>query len=890
MNILKLLLVVFVVALVSACGGGSTGDAGTPILGGGSRSGSSVSLFTSAPGSLTVAVGFTTQEYSISGGSPAYTVTSGNSAVASVGVNGSRFIVNGISGGKTIVTVKDAVGASTQVEVAVGSSTSLYTTAPAQISMAVGTTQAYVVSGGAAPYAVTSANGALVAASVSGSGLSLTGVVPGSTTVVVRDAIGTTVSIDATVGSGAAGGPLFTSAASDIVVAPGSTPTYTINGGTGPYTVSTSNAAVVRAVISSVTNLSINGVVIGGAKVIVLDAVGAKVEINVVVGTGATVALYTTAPPTLVVANGVSQSFAIGGGVGPYVVGSSNIVVSPVAVSGSTLSVSGATTGKALISVFDSTGKSITIDVTVSPATAFYLTAPPAISTTIGSTSGFVIGGGAAPYVATSSNISIATVSVTGTGLAINGVAAGSSQVLVRDSTGATIPVDVTVPVGAPLASSAPSSVTIALASAATYTITGGVAPYYVTSSNTSVITAGIVGSSVTLTAGSAGSAIALLRDSTGATSTINVTVGPSTALYTSANSDTTMATGVSTTYLIGGGSGGYSATISNAAVASASVIGNTLTITGVGAGIAKVVVRDAAASTVTINLTVGSPIHLFSSAPAAITLLPAASQSYMIGGGEGPYAVASSNTSIATVSVSASTLTVRGVAAGSASLVISDALGATVAISMTVTPAASIPLAVTPLSATASVGDTLHFTISGGDPAYTVVANNPSIAVVSLSGSSFTALLLNAGATTIAVIDSKGQVQTVALTVTQVQPLLRTSPTSLAVSERYTPSIVFDIYGGVAPYRVFTSDLNLSSVVLSGSGTSAIVGLGSNGSRCVSASLLGYIPPDAGNAKTYGDWSLIFGSYGVVITVIDSVGRSTNAALIIVDNGATCP
>lgn len=733
----KRLFAILSLVFVAACGGGG-GDAGTSPFGSGSGgtgtgtgTGTATALFTSAPANFTVPVGSTTQEYTISGGSPAYSVTSSNAAVASVGVNASKFVVNGAAGGKASLIIKDALGASVAVDVTVGSATPLYTTAPSQISLAVGATQSYAIGGGAAPYTASSSNSGLASVAVTGSMLNVTGVASGTTNVVVRDATGALVTIAVTVGSSTAGTALFTSAASDIVVGTGTTPNFTIGGGTGPYTASSSNVAISRAVIFGSTTLSITGVAAGAAKVVVLDAVGAKVEINVLVGTGSLVALYTTAPTPVTISSAVLQSYSIGGGVGPYVSSSSNVGVATAAVSGSTLTVVGVASGAAQVAIFDSTGKSVLISVVVP---------------------------------------------------------------------------------------------------------TGGL-------------------------------------------------------LYTSAPSAVVIATGVSASYVIGGGVASYTATSSNAAIASASVVGTSMTITGVGAGTAKVSVRDAVGGLVTINVTVGSSIPLFSSAPAALTIAPARTQLYTVGGGEGPYLATSSNEAFATASVSGTTLSISGVAAGASSVVVTDALGATVTIAVTVTPAASIPLAVTPLAATASVGDTLTFTITGGDPtvsggiaSYTVTINNPSIATVAVTGSTFTAKLLNAGATTIAIIDSKGQTQTVILTVNQLQPLLRLSPLLVAISEFSTAAINLDAYGGVGPYTAYTSDLRLSSVSVAGSRIT--VGLGSQLNRCIDSTTPGYI----GTLRSVEPYNTSVGTVHVVITVVDANGRSTFSDLFIVDNGGTCP
>jgi hypothetical protein len=855
---------------------------------------SGVALFSTAPAGVTVAVGGTTQSYLISGGSPAYSVISSDAAVASVGVNDSQFVVNGVSGGTATVTIKDSAGAGTTVAVTVGSATKLFTTAASSVTIVSGSSQTYAISGGAAPYTASSSNGGLTSATVSGSVLTITGIASGSASVVVLDGAGSSVQIAVVVSSSGTGvsAALFTSASASIVVAPTTRPTYLIGGGTGPYTVSSSNTTVASASVSGSTTLAVTGVGAGSATLVVSDALGAKVTVNVVVGTAQVVALYTTAPASATLAAGSSQTYAIGGGVAPYAVTTSNPVLATVSVTGSTFTVSAATGGNAQISVFDSTGGSVSFAVAVPVGGALFTTAPAIVAVAINRALNYTIGGGTAPYVATSSNVSFATASVSGATLTLSGLSTGSAQVVVRDAAGAQLTISANVAAANLLATSAPSAITIAPASAATYQISGGVGPYFASSTNLTAASGAVSGSTLTIAAVASASTSVVVRDSAGNSVSIAVTVSPVPPLYTSAQSSVTMAKGASPIYFIGGGTAGYSASSSNASVATASVSANSLTINGVSNGTANVLLLDAVGNTVTIAVTVGPSIALFSSAPASITILPSGTQSYTLGGGSAPYFVASSNSGFATASASGSTLTVTGVAAGSVSVVVTDAVGVSLTVAVTVTPAASIPLAVTPLSVSASVGDVLTFTVIGGNAPYTVTVNNSTVAQASVSsvgasGGTFTTNLLNAGATTVAVIDSKGQTQTISLTVTQVQPLLRLSPSSVAISELDSQVVVMNIFGGVAPYKVYTSDTNLSSVTVSG--TAVSVGLGANGNRCITSSTFGYLAPIS-NSKIFGDWTVNFGTVGVIITVVDSTGRSSNGALIIVDNATTCP
>ena len=62
-----------------------------------------------------------------------------------------------------------------------------------------------------------------------------------------------------------------------------------------------------------------------------------------------------------------------------------------------------------------------------------------------------------------------------------------------------------------------------------------------------------------------------------------------------------------------------------------------------------------------------------------------------------------------------ASAFSISGAAAGSAQVVVRDAVGATVSIAVTVSPSAVVPIDVLPGDATGAVGDNLTFVVTGG-------------------------------------------------------------------------------------------------------------------------------------------------------------------------------
>jgi hypothetical protein len=290
-----------------------------------------------------------------------------------------------------------------------------------------------------------------------------------------------------------------------------------------------------------------------------------------------------------------------------------------------------------------------------------------------------------------------------------------------------------------------------------TYVITGGVAPYSITPSNSAIakvldpgVTTSGSQSTFTVKALSLGTATLVLTDAAGTTLSSILAVWPSgNDLFTSAPSTVTIAQGASATYSIGGGLAPYSAVSSNTAFASAGIRdGSTLVVGGVAEGEARIVVTDAMGAQVDITVTVARTgvAALATTAPPAISLGVGASgaQTYTISGGTPPYTATSSLPSVATVSNlgNGTTFTVTGVSVGTARVDVSDSTNtATVSIFVNVT-AGNAGFTVTPASAEWTVSGacpagvppySVYF-INGGAPPYTVSSTNHLIGTVMTS------------------------------------------------------------------------------------------------------------------------------------------------------------
>jgi hypothetical protein len=366
------------------------------------------------------------------------------------------------------------------------------------------------------------------------------------------------------------------------------------------------------------------------------------------------------------------------------------------------------------------------------------------------------------------------------------------------------------------------------------------------------------------------GSANIVVRDSAGATVAVAVTVPTTTtqALFTSAPASVTVAIGASPAYSVGGGTAPYTATSGNTSVATVSLVGSNLTVTGVTAGSANIVVRDSAGATVAVAVTVPTTTTqaLFTSAQASVTVAIGAGPTYSVGGGTAPYTATSDNASVASVSLVGSNLTVTGVTAGSANVLVRDAVGGFLIIKVTV---GSAPLVVAPNTSTGIINDVLVATVTGGTAPYRASVGNLLVASAVVQNSNELRItLLQVGQTIITVLDANNQSIAYSLTSNAATPGIRLSPNAVTVSEFGNEPILFTVYGAAAgAMNVFSSDITKLTATLVGQ--TVTVTTGSSGNRCV---------------------NVLSASLPVTISIVDSTRATGVAVVSIQENGGTCP
>lgn len=435
---------------VAGCGGGGSGNTVVDKPG--------VALFSTANSSLNVEAG-ASSSYTVGGGGSggkfvSYTAASSDLKVATASLTGTTLTVKGIASGTATITVADGTGGSLAITVTVpaptGAGGKLVVNVPGTVTLAPGSFGRYKIVGGTPPYSVAVSNQQAVAVAIEGDSVLATGTNIGTATVAVFDSMGVSsqFSVKVEVG-GSAPATLYTSAPATITMQKGVTAPYIIGGGVGPYMTASGDTRIANGSVSGQT-LSVTAGIAGTSQLNVVDAVGSSVTVTVKVVDEAASNFYIAGPELVSIAVGTGPTYGIVGGTGPYTVSSGNPSVASAAIgAGPSVSITGMSQGTAQIVVFDSTGLSQNIAVGVTGPTAkipMFTTAPDSITVAKGASPMFTITGGVAPYTATSSNVAVATSSLTGDKYTVTGINSGESEISIRDSVGAKISLKVIVP------------------------------------------------------------------------------------------------------------------------------------------------------------------------------------------------------------------------------------------------------------------------------------------------------------------------------------------------------------------------------------------------------------------------------------------------------------
>ena len=350
----------------------------------------------------------------------------------------------------------------------------------------------------------------------------------------------------------------------------------------------------------------------------------------------------------------------------------------------------------------------------------------------------------------------------------------------------------------------------------------GDVMMYGASSDATSVATASVSGTTVTITPVAPGSAtISVIADdgqATSATQTFTVTV-TSAPVAVGTIPDQYMEVGgtaatvdVSSYFSDADGDPlAYTATSADTSKATVSVSSATVTITPVAVGTSAITVTARDGSS-TATQTFSAVVDVPNTAPITVGSMP--DQTMNVGesmitnvdsyfqdttGHTWTYTAATSDTSIATASMSGIRLTVQAVSQGTATISVTmtdyGGLSATQTFSLTVPNRApvvgTIPDVTIENGSTGEVSAPLHFTDPDGDTlTYAVGSSDPTIVSVSLGGTGYSTLSLSANALgtvtiTVTATDTSAATVTQTFSVTVIQP--NQAPTTVGTISNIT-------------------------------------------------------------------------------------------------------
>ncbi|MCJ8155571.1 T9SS type A sorting domain-containing protein, partial [Chryseobacterium sp. SSA4.19] len=589
----------------------------------------------------------------------------------------------------------------------------------------------------------------------------------GTYTVVITDANGCTATVNATVtqpASAVSGTTVVTNVACNG--ASNGAINLTPAGGTAPYTFNWGGG---------VTTEDRTGLAAGTYTVVITDANGCTATVNATVTQPASAVSGTTVV-TNVACNGASNgaiNLTPAGGTAPYTFNWGGGVT--------TEDRTGLAAGTYTVVITDANGCTATVNATVTqPASAVSGTTVVTNVACNGASNGAINltpAGGTAPYTFNWGG-GVTTEDRTG-------LAAGTYTVIITDANGCTATVNATVT--QPTAMNATTSQTNIACNGgstgiATINIAGGTAPYTYSWSPSG-------GTAATATGLAAGTYTVTVTDANGCTLTRTFTITQPTAILTTGSQTNVACNGGSNgsaTVTASGGTGPYTYSWAPSG-------GTAATATGLAAGTYTVTVKDANNCTVTRTFTVTQPASAVSgttvvtnvacngASNGSINLTPA--------GGTAPYTFNWGG--------GVTTEDRTGLAAGTYTVVITDANGCTATVNATVTqPASAVSgtTVVTNVACNGASNGAINLTPAGGTAPYTFNWGG-GVTTEDRTG-------LAAGTYTVVITDANGCTATVNATVTQPTAMAATvSQVNVACNGGSTGSATITVTGGTAPY-----------------------------------------------------------------------------------------
>ncbi len=584
------------------------------------------------------------------------TWSSSDKSVATVDAGGK---VSALKAGKTTITVTtEDGGKSAACAVTVISNLVIDKSA---VEVEIGKTATVKILSGSGNYSVESNNTGIATATLSGTVVTITGIAIGNTTVTIKDnATNQTKTVAVTVTH-----PNLAIDRSEVEVEKGITAIVNILAGSGNYSVSSSNTTIATATLSG-TVVTITGIAAGNTTVTIKDNATNQTKIVTVTVTHPNLAIDKNA---VEVEKGKTATVNILAGSGNYSVESGNAAIATATLSGTVATITGVAVGNTTVTIKDNTTNQTKI-VTVTVIIPNLAIDRSAVEVEIGKTAIVNITAGSGDYSVNSDNATIATATLSGTVVTITGVAAGNTTVTIKDNT-TNQTKTVTVKVTHPNLAIDRSEVEVEIGITATVNITAGSGNYSVTSNNTTIATAILSGTVVTITGIAGGNTTVTVKDNT-TNQTKIVTVKVSHPNLAIDNDAVVLEIGMTSTVNILSGSGSYSVTSNNTTIATATLSGTVVTITGIAAGNTTVTIKDNATNqTKIVTVKVSHPNLVIDNDEVEVE--KGMTTTVNILAGSGNYSATSSNTAIATATLSGTVVTITGIAAGNTTVTIKD-------------------------------------------------------------------------------------------------------------------------------------------------------------------------------------------------------------------------
>lgn len=484
--------------------------------------------------------------------------------------------------------------------------TSTITLSQTGVVLNTGASSTITATGSSSLYLSNNSNPSIANVSINGSSITITGNAYGSTVITVCPQSSSTncPSVYVTVQSSGASALTFSQA--NITIAYGQSVPVTVSGGTGIYTIlNNSNSANVSATLATAT-ITLNALkTTGSTSVTVCSSdMSSCGIINVTIGTSSNATLYfSQTNPIISTGQTITITLSGGGSSSYYLSSNSNTSIVQATVSGTTLTLSGILSGTSTINVCSSVGSCNSLIATVSyTSSGGSLTlSQTSVSLLVGQSVSITVSGGATPYSLSSNTGSIFQSTLNGNIVTLSGINVGTSTVMVCSAEGACVTLTVTVNTTSSTSNSptfSQSSISLTAGQSQSVTVSGGSGFYISGNTNSSVATATINGSTITVVGVSSGSTNLSVCQSGGLCSLLYVwvtssstTTLPSTFLTLSKTS-LSLTTGQSTIVNLSGGNGNYYiAYNSSSSIVQTGISSSVLVVSGIAKGCAVLVV-----------------------------------------------------------------------------------------------------------------------------------------------------------------------------------------------------------------------------------------------------------------------------------------------------------